>query len=322
MTRARSRRLSFVLAAVAVAVAGLAVGTVLLAALRQGAATRRLRALGAVVTYDFELPPEWRKARSLHELGMKLEGITDRRDLPDPDHDGRAWLRRQLGPALLHDVVSVNLVYNYGAENAGRRETPGDYHQDLALLADLRELRQLLLHRGQACDRALEHIRGLRRLESLYLWDAEVTDRGMENLRPLGRLRYLHLSDAGVTDAGLAWLAGLGDLETLSMQGNGFTDAGLVHLRGLTRLRSLWLCATGDGTSRISGTGLEHLAGLTDLEELALQGTGFADAGVEHLRPFRKLRALYLGKSALTPEGKERLEEVIPSGCRVHVAPP
>jgi hypothetical protein len=172
------------LAAAALAAIGIVLAAVLPPALEQREAVARIRALGGVVTYDFELPPGWRQARSLRELGRKLEGIHDRRDLPDPDHDGRAWLRRLVGPDLFHDVVCINLAYSYAPGGGDRREPAGVYHEDLALLARFDQLRQLLLHGGQACDRTLEHIRGLKRLESLYMWSAQVTDGGMENLRP------------------------------------------------------------------------------------------------------------------------------------------
>ena len=140
----RSRRLAVVLATGAIAVVGLGIATVLSPVLRQRDAVERLRALGAVVTYDFELPPEWREAGSFHKLARKLDGVTDRGDRPDPDHDGRVWLRR-VSPDLFHDVVSVDLG-SYVAEGKDRRDTAGDWHESLALVAGFRQLRQLLLH--------------------------------------------------------------------------------------------------------------------------------------------------------------------------------
>jgi hypothetical protein len=296
LRHAKRYRVPLLLGIGAVAVLGLTVATVCFRALRQREAVERLRALGGGIQYDFELSPGWRKSPWLERLARRLE---------------RDWL----GPDFLHHVIGANLVYSTSGRFQERRETDGLYHQDLALLARLGELRHLLLHEGQACDQVLEHIRDLQQLETLYLWDAKVTDRGMENLQRLGRLRYLHLSNAGVSNAGLACLAELTRLEGLAMQGNRFTDDGLVHLRGLTKLRDLWL---DGGATRISGVGLEYLAGLTDLEQLALQDTGFEDAGVEHLAPFRKLRILRLESTALTPDGLRRLQQIVPPRLQGH----
>jgi hypothetical protein len=316
-TRTRRHRLLLLLAAGTVAVLALAVAMVVPPALRQREAVERIRALGGAVTYDFELFPEWRQASSLHEIEWKLLGILDRRNLADPDHDGRAWLRRLLGPDLFHNVVSVNLAYICSGGFGQIQETSGIYHEDLAFLTRLSDLRRLWLHKEQACDRVLEHIRGLKGIDSLYLSDAKVTDLGMENLRALKSLRYLYLYVARIGDAGLAHLADLTKLRGITMYGTGCTDAGLVHLRKLTKLRELMFFG-----GAISGLGLKHLAGLTELEGLGLLDTGFADAGVEHLAPFRKLKVVHLGKTALTPEGEQRLREIVPSSCAIEITQP
>ena len=289
MKKPRDRQL-LLLAVGTVAVFALAVARVVLPALQQREAVERIRALEGADTYDFELPPEWGQASSLHEIAWMLGWIIDRRDLPDPDHDGRAWLRRLRGPDLFHNVVSVNLAYISSGKFGHAQETSGLYHEDLAFLSRLSDLRRLWLHKEQACDRVLEHIRGLKRIQDLYLSDPMVTDSGMENLRALKSLRYLYLYMSAVGDAGLAYLSDLTELKGITMHGNDCTDAGLVHLRNLTTLRELSFLG---GT--ISGVGLKHLAGLTDLEALGLQDSGFADAAVEHLAPFRKLKAVDLG---------------------------
>lgn len=310
----RARRITIgaaVLGAGVAVVFGLVVATVVPSALRQRDAVTRIRALGGVVTYDYELPPECRDARSANELMKMLQGVTDNRELADPDHDGRAWLRGSLGQDLFHNVVSVNLAYSKVGGKFRQQPTPL-YDADLALLARFSELRMLLLHGDQTCDLVLEQLHGLERLELLYMWNATVTDLGMENLRFLKRLRYLHMSNAGVSDAGLACLAGLTDLEELSIDGNRSLDAGLVHLRDLIKLRVLCLsvCPT-------SGPGLQRLRGLTDLEELSLYHTGFTDADVQHLAPFRKLKRLRLGNTHLTTDGERRLREIVPPGCDI-----
>ena len=308
------------LSAVAVLILGSWLAVVLQRSARQREAVSALRAIGAVVTYDYQLDPSFRRARTHKEFMKACEKVTDRRDLPDPDHDGMAWFRRILGPDLFHDVIGVNMAYSYDAIGGGRAEPNRVFDDNLLLVSRFPKLRLLLLDGGQACDLVLEAIRELKHLEMIYMWSAAATDTGVENLRGLKKLRYLHLSNAGLTDRSLEVFGGLTELEGLSLQGNRFTDAGLIHLRDLTKLQSLWLCSKGGerGDSRIHGPGLAHLSALTNLEELAIQSTGFSDEGVPYLQPFAKLRQLYVHQSDLTPVGEARLRKILPN-CKLDI---
>lgn len=316
--RRRLRLWVLSLSAVAVLIVGSWLGVVLQRSARQREAVSALRAIGAVVTYDYQLDPSFRRAKNHKEFMKACDEVTDRRDLPDPDHDGMAWLRRIAGPDLFHDVIGVNMAYSYGASGGGRAEPDRVFDDKLLLVSRFPKLRLLLLDGGQACDRVLEAIRELRHLEMIYMWSAAATDTGVENLRGLEKLRYLHLSNAGLTDHSLEVFSGLRELEGLALQGNRFTDAGLIHLRDLTNLQSLWLCSGDRGDSRIRGPGLAHLSALTELEELGIQSTGFSDEGVRYLRPFTKLENLYVHRNDLTPVGEARLREILPD-CKLDV---
>ena len=276
----------------------------------QREAVEKLRRLGAVVAYDYQVDPSLPRASDFEDPGAALNDISIRRDLPDPDYDGLAWLRNIVGPDFLHDVVSVNLAYTHDADGQNREEPSRDFHEDILLLGRLPKLRCLMLIGNQANDRVLKAIQGLTQLEWVYLWEPNVTDDGIENMRSWTKLQYLHLSRCGITDRSLEVFGHLYDLEGLSLQGNRFTDEGLVHLGKLSRLRSLWLCE-----STIRGTGLEHLAALVELEHFGLQSCSLSDVGVQHLRPFTRLRTLALGKcdlTDLTVQAEAELREMFP----------
>ena len=101
----------------------------------QREAVAALQALGAVVTYDYQLDPSFRSARTHKEFMAACENVTDRREVPDPDHDGLAWLRRLTGPDILHHVVSVNLAYSHDANGDNRHEPEKRFHEDMLLLS-------------------------------------------------------------------------------------------------------------------------------------------------------------------------------------------
>ena len=278
-----------------------------------------MQALGAVVTYDYQLDPSFRSARTHKEFMVACENVTDRREVPDPDHDGLAWLRRLVGVDVLHDVVSVNLAYSHDANGDNRHEPEKRFHEDMLLVSRFPELRLLLLSGKQSCDQVLEAIQTLRRLEAIYMWDAGVTDAGIENLRGLKKLRYLHVSNAALSDRSLEVFGDLLELDGLSLQGNRFTDEGLRHLRRLTKLRSLWVGSVGErGDTKVLGHGLSHLSALTDLEQLGLQDCQFSDAGVQHLRPFTKLKLLLLHDCNLTPKGEAEFRRMHPD-CNLDI---
>lgn len=322
LPRRRSRLLLLSVACMALLIGGSWLVAKLQRVSRQREAVSALRALGGIVTYDYQLDPSFRRAKTYRKLMEACDRVTDRRDLPDPDHDGRAWLRRLVGPDLFHDVISVNMVYSHDVNGGNRAEPEHVFNEDLLLLSRFPRLRVLFLQGDQACDRVLEAMSELRDLEVILMWDAGVSQAGVENLRGLKKLRYLHISNAGLDDRSLEVFGQLTELEGLSLQGNRFTDEGLAQLRKLTKLQSLWLCSIKEkGDSRIRGPGLARLSGLTELRELGLQHTGFSDEGVPYLQPFTKLEHLYLGRTELTAEGEAGLRKMHPD-CAVDVHHP
>lgn len=68
---------------------------------------------------------------------------------------------------------------------------------DLALLAGMPRLRELILSGAPVTDEGLEHIGKLRQLESLWLNGTKITDAGLPKLRSLVNLKQLHLPSTG-----------------------------------------------------------------------------------------------------------------------------
>jgi len=166
---------------------------------------------------------------------------------------------------------------------------------DLKHLADLRDLRLLVLFKTSITDAGLEHLKGLTELEILYLGQTWITDAGLAHVRALTGLRGLYLDMTRITDAGLAHLKGLSALRDLSLCGTRITDDGLAHLEGRTGLRNLWLMNT-----RVTDAGLEHLRGLTGLQSLALNTTRVTGPGLLHLKALTGLEDLSLESGRIT----------------------
>lgn len=166
---------------------------------------------------------------------------------------------------------------------------------DLKSLADLRDLRRLILYDTSITDAGLEHLKALTGLETLVLGRARITGAGLAHLKGLTGLRELMLSATRVTDAGLVHLEGFTGLRDLSLAGTRITDAGLVHLKGLTGLRHLDLRNTP-----VTYAGLEHLQGLTQLRSLDLYATRVAGQGIIRLQSLTGLEYLRLGGDRIT----------------------
>ena len=209
-------------------------------------------------------------------------------------------------------------------------DTPfGD--SDLARVARLPMLENLILDKTRVTDGGLGHLAGLTRLEELDLGDTRIDGSGLahlkglknllaldlrrtpldgENLvhlRPLAALRHLYLQETPVADAGLVHLAALSGLTELSLHHTRVTDAGLASLKALVNLRQLDL----DGTN-ITDAGLIHLTGLKTLEVLDLRGTLVTADGIARLGALGSLRHVYLFDTAVTDAGIAALQRSLP----------
>ncbi len=192
------------------------------------------------------------------------------------------WLRRAIGDDFFRTVVEVNLVFD-GA-GASQAQTVRTDDAVMPTLGDLPSVKTLIIHEGQATDRAMEIVGRLGSLENLYIAEAE-----------------------GLTDAGVARLAALGNLKDLSLAQVRITDAGFAHLSALHNLKKLYVWPVpDDGAGRcITDASLRHISELTELEELKVFNGSYTDQGLAAVAAMVKLRAFRLtfGSYRFTPAG-------------------
>src|SRR5262249_7479933 len=149
----------------------------------------------------------------------------------------------------------------------------------LARISRLPGLKVLLLMETQATDEGLRPIGKMSGLEELFIWDARsVTDAGVAHLASLKNLKHIHINHSNLTDDSLALLSTLPNTESLSLQQNHFTDDGLVRLTGKERLKGLYI---GLGAPRITDAGLPHLREFKKLEILDVQYSQVTARGLE-----------------------------------------
>lgn len=89
-------------------------------------------------------------------------------------------------------------------------------------------------------------------------------------------------------------------------------------LRELVIYEAFWLSRTGPPKSKITDQGLIVLKELSQLRRLRLTGRGITDAAVDTLGQLHDLRTIDFVASSVSPEGKRKLERLIP-GVRVRL---
>ena len=109
----------------------------------------------------------------------------------------------------------------------------------LTALADLPQLRRLVLNQSRVTDKGLAALAGCKQLRRLVLPESAITDEGLAAFEKLPRLEELDLSETRVTDKGVGALKVLERLEVLHLNKTAITDKGLYELKPLEGLRSL-----------------------------------------------------------------------------------
>jgi internalin A len=122
---------------------------------------------------------------SLHALGGIIKFDNTRPFRPN-------WLRPLLGQKSFGEVVDVYNLKNKFAD------------ADLAHVANITELKSLVLENTQVTDAGLVHLAGLTKLKTLDLDGTQVTDAGLVHLGGLTKLERLELSRTRVTDEGVS----------------------------------------------------------------------------------------------------------------------
>lgn len=157
-------------------------------------------------------------------------------------------------------------------------------------------------------DSDLKYLANLKDLRVLMIFMSSITDVGLEHLKNLTQLEQLHLVAAQITDDSLTYIKGMTRLETLNLTGTQITDAGLTDLKSLTGLHELYLSGT-----QVTDAGLQQITDLKELSLLNLLNTQVTDAGLEYIKGLSKLQSMELGGTQITEAGIQRLKRSLPN---------
>jgi hypothetical protein len=160
---------------------------------------------------------------------------------------------------------------------------------DLALLADARSLRVLLIDNDESLITAagLKHIAALPKLVHLRLRGAGIDDAALAEIAKLSTLEILNLPQGEFTDEGLVALKSLPELVQFRFHSPNVTDDGLKTLAQFPALKRLHLIDVP-----LTDAGLKTLAGMENLESLYIDGGHFSDEALDEL--FAKRPQLHL----------------------------
>lgn len=191
----------------------------------------------------------------------------------------------------------------------------------IAHLANLPQLRELVLRSRSMTDGGLLAIGRMHQLQVLVLYYPAGTGQGLAHLKGLGELRELTLvakadGKLSLTDASAEPLSGLVKLQRLylgaSSGRNDISDRGLSLLGKLKNLQTLHL-----RDAKITDAGLSAIGHLTELEDLDLSGAAIGDQGLAHLHSLTKLRELTVNSTNISEQGVARMKQALP-GVSVH----
>jgi hypothetical protein len=177
--------------------------------------------------------------------------------------DGAVVTTRAHGPAWWAKIAGDDFVQRIVQIEADGSKTDD---ADLALLADLNQLRFLMLgERCQISDSGLGGLQGAENLVDIMIANPAITDDGLRKLGRLKQLDHLYV-ESPFTDEGVKELGGLANLQVLGLASPHLTDAALPSLAPLSEIRELRLYG------RFTDAGMPALQSLTKLESLSCTG--------------------------------------------------
>ncbi|MEX0866814.1 MAG: protein kinase, partial [Pirellulales bacterium] len=138
---------------------------------------------------------------------------------------------------------------------------------ELAGLAQLTEMQELMLPGTNLSDRGLAQLAALANVSLLDVSGTAITDAGVVALQPLKKLRELRLARTEISDAAMIYLADLPRLEKLDLSDTAVTDVGLKKLADLGSLRYLML-----NGAEITEPGFRQLAAALPRAEIIWNG--------------------------------------------------
>jgi hypothetical protein len=221
------------------------------------------------------------------------------------------WLRRLLGDEFFQEVRQVSLIYDDSTGKRFDNENVAACDDLLANVSRLPGLTVLLLKDTQATDEGMRHVGKMTDLETLFLSNAtSITDAGTSHLVRLKHLKWFLIGHSKLTDDSLALLSRLPGIETLMLQSNHFTDEGLARLCGKDRLKRLHI---GLGVVRVTDAGIAHLRDFKKLEVLDVQNSEVTAPGLDSLvKDLPNLRELWLSGTRVTEAEKEAMRQARP----------
>lgn len=219
------------------------------------------------------------------------------------------WIAR-LGGSVERDsegrIVAVNLRGSW-INDAGMIE-----------LARLPDLERLDLSHTRISDEGMLNLKAAPKIKELKLFYSEwITDQGMTAIKEWKHLKRLDLRGTRISDGTLDLVSRLTGIEALDIAQTEVTDVGLENLITLVNLKEL---AVGRG--RLSNSGLVVLRMLPTLTHLDLSGarptppdsptgkgagSAIPEETLNAVAELKDLRVLYLGFSAITPDGLRTL---------------
>jgi Leucine-rich repeat (LRR) protein len=254
-------------------------------------------------------------------------------------------LRRQILLILLSTpllAVDTDWITRLGGrveqDSAGRIvavNLRGSWINDVEMmeLARLPDLERLDLSHTRITDEGMLNLKPAPKISDLKLFYSEwITDQGMTAIKQWKHLKRLDLRGTRISDGTLELISGLTGIEALDIAHTEVTDIGLENLITLVNLREL---AVGRG--RLSNSGLVALRMLPTLTFLDLsgarptppdaptgkgEGPGIPEETLKAIQELKELRVLYLGYSAITPDGLrtlsslDKVEKLGLQGCR------
>lgn len=297
---------------------------------------RKLRLYQVEIAEDFQQGLE--KLAELEELIVSPGGRNRGRSraaligLPDtlrklPKLTDWPWLH-DVDRQTLRMVSALNHIERLNIEGVADDVTA----DDLKLLGNLTNLRDLNLSLVPLDDAGLRRLAGARQLESLSLMWTKVSGEGLAafqkhqslkrleiefspGIRPplnafsfLPNLTYLSIGCDQWTPSHFKALYELSSLEYLSIESGWIDDSAALALSQLSNLRDLYIYTDGLTTDR----SLEFLSRLPKLESLRIGGD-FTPEGVSVLADMPALRSVALLPFSVTDEENEAIHQTLKS---------
>lgn len=234
--------------------------------------------------------------REASAVASERKGIATAEDVNAPNPFGsqtKAGSASTLRSNTLQDLLGGEYSGTVTRVNLWARTVADD---DLTVLKNLPQLRDLELGATAVSDAGVRHLKDLVGLERLGLVRTSVTDEGLVYVAALANLKELNIDGTQVTDQGLVHVVALTNLKVLHINGTQVTDQGLAHLERLTKLTGL-----GVNSTQITDNALAYIGKMKQIQSLDLAGTRIQGTGFRHLAKLKDLVSLDIGGNAIDP---------------------